>query len=505
MFRLSALCVVTVFGSAAFADMANNESHLSVIERTPEDIALIQSVTKPTTDFTQAEEFEELAGGDTTTFTMSSTDVFSQPSTNILQRNKLDFQIGNGLFKRSWQPAQTEVTGSDGLGPLFNTDACQACHIRNGRGHPPASAEGNAMSFVMRVSIPDTTAQDTQTIEGYFASKPEPTYGLQLQDFALEGHEPEAQIQVAYEYITIPLSEGEAATLRQPKYSVSNTAYGPLHPDTQYSPRVAQKMIGLGLLEAVATEDILTLADPEDSNGDGISGRPNSVRSAEFGHEMLGRFGHKASMPTLREQTAGALVADMGLSTSVFSMPWGDCTSDQSECRNAPHGIHATETHEVGDLALDLLTLYTRNLAVPARRNVNDPDVLRGKQVFYETGCTSCHTPKFVTQRLNDQDEQSFQLIWPYTDLLLHDMGDGLADNRPEAGATGREWRTPPLWGIGLTSQVSEHTYFLHDGRARSLLEAVLWHGGEAEAQKDAVVSMPKTDRDALITFLESL
>jgi CxxC motif-containing protein (DUF1111 family) len=154
---------------------------------------------------------------------------------------------------------------------------------------------------------------------------------------------------------------------------------------------------------------------------------------------------------------------------------------------------------------LDLVTFYSRNLAVPARRKMDDPQVLRGKQVFYETGCTSCHTPSFVTHRLQDQPEQSFQLIWPYTDMLLHDMGPALADNRPEARATGQEWRTPPLWGIGLTQQVSGHTYFLHDGRARSLLEAVLWHGGEAAAQRDTVVQLETADREALIAFLESL
>ncbi|MEL6979412.1 MAG: di-heme oxidoredictase family protein, partial [Pseudomonadota bacterium] len=144
------------------------------------------------------------------------------------------------------------------------------------------------------------------------------------------------------------------------------------------------------------------------------------------------------------------------------------------------------------------------------RRDVDDPIVLRGKEMFYEAGCISCHTPKHVTHRLETdgaaaQPEQSFQLIWPYTDLLLHDMGEGLADGRPEGEATGREWRTPPLWGVGLTEAVNGHTFYLHDGRARSLLEAVLWHGGEAQAARDHAAALPKADRDALIRFLESL
>jgi CxxC motif-containing protein (DUF1111 family) len=197
----------------------------------------------------------------------------------------------------------------------------------------------------------------------------------------------------------------------------------------------------------------------------------------------------------------------MGLSTALLPDPWGDCTQDQTTCRDAPHGQEADvrDGLEVDRESLDLVAFYSRNLGVPERRNVDDPQVLRGKEVFYSTGCQSCHTPKHVTHRLDGQPEQSLQLIWPHTDLLLHDMGPGLADNRPEGRASGSEWKTPPLWGIGLTQQVSGHTLFLHDGRARSLLEAILWHGGEAQSQRDAVASMNAEDRAALIAFLESL
>ncbi len=209
----------------------------------------------------------------------------------------------------------------------------------------------------------------------------------------------------------------------------------------------------------------------------------------------------------MREQSAGAFAGDMGLSSVLHPDPWGDCTEVQTDCRTAPHGQEpgVRDGLEVDGESLDLVAFYSRNLGVPARRNVDDPQVLRGKQVFYDSGCASCHRPKFVTHRLVDQPEQSFQLIWPYTDMLLHDMGEGLADNRPESRATGREWRTAPLWGIGLTETVSGHTQFLHDGRAANLLEAILWHGGEAQASRDAVIALPKPDRDALIAFLESL
>jgi CxxC motif-containing protein (DUF1111 family) len=222
---------------------------------------------------------------------------------------------------------------------------------------------------------------------------------------------------------------------------------------------------------------------------------------------MLGRFGLKAGAPTIREQSAGAFSGDMGLSTTLHPDPAGDCTTAQPTCLDAPNGQDPgiRDGLEVDGQSLDLVTFYSRNLGVPERRDFDDPKVLKGKELFYATGCPACHTPKFVTNRLADQPEQSFQLIWPYTDLLLHDMGPGLADNRPEGRATGTEWKTPPLWGIGLSPQVSGHSEYLHDGRARSLIEAILWHGGEAQSQTDAVAAMQTEDREALLAFLESL
>jgi len=261
----------------------------------------------------------------------------------------------------------------------------------------------------------------------------------------------------------------------------------------------------LGLLEAIPVQDLLANADPDDENGDGISGRPNIVWSLEYDEPMMGRFGHKAGMPTIMEQSAAAFAGDIGISTPLYPAPHGDCTDAQINCVTAPHGDGDIRVFEVDQTGMDLVAFYSRNLGVPERTNVDDPSVLRGKEVFHTAGCAACHTPAFVTHRMDDRPEHSFQLIWPYSDLLLHDMGEGLADNRPEARATGREWRTAPLWGIGRTEQVSGHTQFLHDGRARSLLEAILWHGGEAQAARDKVVSLPKADRDALIQFLENL
>jgi CxxC motif-containing protein (DUF1111 family) len=497
-----------LLGSATFAGSLD-EPHLNIIPRTPAEAARIASVTKLTTDFTSSAPFEEMSAGAATVRARLNADAFSQPSGNISFENELNFKVGNGLFRKLWVSSPSSTLASDGLGPIYNARSCQRCHVKDGRGHPPEADDNNAISMFLRVSIPDPEAgKDTAMIgeiEDYISTLPDPTYGTQLQDFAVQGHPAEYKLGVTYTNQEIILSDGETAHLRHPVYEATNLGYGPLHPDAMLSPRVAPQMIGLGLLEAIPAADILAGTDPDDLNDDGISGRTNIVWSAEYDQPMLGRFGLKAGAPTVREQSAGAFAGDIGISSPLFPNGAGECTVAQSDCQSAIHGDQDDRVTEIDDEGLDLVTFYSRNLAVPARRNVNDPDVLRGKEVFYQTGCTSCHQPSFVTHRLADQPEQSFQLIWPYTDMLLHDMGAGLADNRPEARATGLEWRTPPLWGIGLTQQVSDHTYFLHDGRARSLLEAVLWHGGEAAAQRDSVIEMPKDDRAALIKFLESL
>jgi CxxC motif-containing protein (DUF1111 family) len=276
--------------------------------------------------------------------------------------------------------------------------------------------------------------------------------------------------------------------------------------DTMTSLRIANPMIGLGLLEAIHPADILAKADPDDADGDGISGRPSLVRHPETGEIMLGRFGWKATSPTVRIQSAEAFAGDIGISTPVVTDAFGECSIRQQECRTMPTGVQKQlGAVEAPDPVLDLVAFYSRNLAVPARRDVDDPQVLHGKRLFYEAGCAACHTPKFVTSREASDEPLAFQLIWPYTDMLLHDMGEGLADGRPVGTASGREWRTAPLWGIGLTDTVNGHMQLLHDGRARGVLEAILWHGGEAKAARDRVVRMSPAEREALVRFVESL
>ncbi|MEZ5714918.1 MAG: di-heme oxidoredictase family protein [Paracoccaceae bacterium] len=482
-----------------------SDPHLDVIPRTADEARRIEAVTRPTADFSAPVAFEELSAGAATVRARKNKDAFSQPSANIGFDGELTFKVGNGLFRKIWVSSPASTLASDGLGPLFNARSCQRCHLKDGRGHPPEGPEDTAVSMFLRVSIPGGPEDAIAEIEDYFATRPDPVYGEQLQDFALPGIEAEYRLRIDYDEIEVALSDGETAWLRRPTYTAADLGYGPLHPQAMLSPRVAPQMIGLGLLEAIPAADILAHADPDDADGDGISGRPNIVMSREFGQPMLGRFGLKAGAPTVKQQSAGAFAGDIGISNPLYPEAWGECTEAQEACRAAPHGDGDDRIFEIDEEGLDLVTFYSRNLAVPARRDVDDPQVLRGKEVFYGTGCVACHRPAFVTHRLRDRPAQSFQLIWPYSDLLLHDMGEGLADNRPEARASGREWRTPPLWGIGLTERVSGHSYFLHDGRARSLLEAILWHGGEAKAARDTVVDMPQDDRAALIRFLESL
>lgn len=495
---------IVLAGSAAVADPLD-EPHLNIIPRTSSEMARITTVTALTEFFDAPQKFEEMSAGAATVRVTPDANAFSLSSGNLSFEDELDFKVGNGIFRKLWVSSPSSTLASDGLGPLYNARSCQRCHIKDGRGHPPEGPEDNSISMILRVAIPDASSDGIAEIEDYLAMLPEPNYGTQMQDFGLVGQPAEYSLQIDYEEIEVPLSGGGVAYLRDPTYTAANLGYGPLHPEAVLSPRVAPQMIGLGLLEAIPAADILALADPEDVDGDGISGRPNIVWSVEYDQPMLGRFGLKAGAPTVRHRSAGAFAVDIGISNPLFPAPWGDCTKAQSDCLAAPHGDADDRGFEIGGEGLDLVTFYSRNLGVPARRDADDPSVLHGKEVFYATGCTSCHRPAFVTHRLEDQPAQSFQLIWPYTDMLLHDMGAGLADNRPEARATGREWRTPPLWGIGLTEQVSGHTYFLHDGRARSLLEAILWHGGEAQPHRDAVVDMPAEDREALIRFLESL
>lgn len=494
----------------AGAPAALQDPALPALPRSKAEATRIRGVVAAPDDFSAPEPFEAMPGGAATSRKRPNQDAFSQSSANMPFERELDFKLGNGLFRKLWVSAPSSTRASDGLGPLYNARSCQRCHLKDGRGHPPmGEGEERSVSAFLRISIPaprDALPAALAAVEGYVATAPDPVYGGQLQDFGIPGMAAEYRLGVTWTEVPVTLSDGETASLRRPDWRAEALGYGPLAPGAMLSPRVAPQMIGLGLLEAIPAADILAAEDPEDADGDGISGRANIVWSQAAGRPLLGRFGLKAGMASIEEQSAAAFAGDIGISTPLFPAGAGDCMPAQTACLAAPDGGDPAHGGLEADAeAMRLVTFYARNLAVPARRDWDDPQVLRGKAVFHAAGCAACHTPKFVTARLTDRPEQSFQLIWPYTDLLLHDMGEGLADHRPEGRATGTEWRTAPLWGVGLTERVSGHTYFLHDGRARSLLEAVLWHGGEARAARDRVAEMPKDDRAALIRFLESL
>ena len=457
-------------------------------------LSLIACEQQP--EFTQAEPGEALSAGAATVRKFDH-NAFSQPSANLAPSRRLDFSVGNSFFRNPWVTAPATTTARDGLGPLFNTNACQNCHLKDGRGHPPGPDAVSAASMLVRLSIPAGPEHADMLIhQGVVA---EPTYGAQLQDMANPGVAPEGKVRVTYSSVPVRFADGTLVELRKPQLQITQLGYGDMHPETRFSARVAPPMIGLGLLEAVAEEDILAAADPDDADGDGVSGRANQVWDRAQQRTALGRFGWKAGQPNLNQQNADAFANDMGLTTTLITHD--NCTQAQPDCLAAVNG----GVPEVSDNILASVLFYSRNLGVPARRNVDAPEVLKGKSLFHQAGCQRCHTPSFTTSADASEPELASQLIRPYTDLLLHDMGEGLADGREEFLASGREWRTPPLWGIGLTQAVNGHTQFLHDGRARDLLEAILWHGGEAEAAKQQVLKFDADERAALLAFLNSL
>lgn len=500
----AALCATLAGFSTAIA--AGFDLPVKRTDLSEADLKRVTEVTRSTKDFSKAEQYEAMQAGAATSIDPVTEDSFSHISANIPFEEEQNFKLGNALFRKLWVSSPSSTQASDGLGPLFNARSCMSCHVNDGRGKPPEGGP-SALSMFLRLSRAARTPEEEKAIANAdILNFPDPVYGHQLQDLAVPGLAAEGRMTIRYDEETVTLGDGETVSLRRPHYAATNLAYGPLDASTTISARVAPAMIGLGLIEAIPAADILAHADPDDADGDGISGKAAVVRDHRSGEIALGRFGWKAQNATVRDQNADAFANDIGISTPDHPDAHGDCTETEKKCLAMPTGVQKRlGKEEAPGPILDLVTFYSENLAVPARRKASFPKTLKGKRIFYETGCISCHVPKFVTRRDVAEKAQSFQLIWPYSDFLLHDMGDGLADGQPVGLASGREWRTPPLWGIGLTRTVSGHSFFLHDGRARDLNEAILWHGGEAEKARNAFSALSKDDRAALITFLESL
>jgi CxxC motif-containing protein (DUF1111 family) len=431
------------------------------------------------------EQDEELSAGIRTNNDQSGL-AFSYQISGLNAQEKLDFFVGNSFFNQNWVEAPSSTTARDGLGPFFNARSCASCHFRDGRGEPFTNK-----GLLFRLSSPDIGTNGEPL--------PEINYGGQLSDNAIQGVPKEVQFITAYNEQSYTFPDGETFKLRTPSYTFTNLNYGALSSTAQFSPRVGQQVIGLGLIEAISENDILQRVDVSDANGDGISGKANYVYDVINKTHKLGRFGWKANVSNLYQQTAGAFLGDIGITSWLFKNE--NCTSIQNDCQMAING----GSPEIDSINLNHTVLYSRTLSVPIRRNFKDENVLLGKMIFRNIGCENCHASKYTTGNQAPIDALKNITIRPYSDFLLHDMGIALADNRQDFLADGREWRTQPLWGLGLIQTVNGHSFLLHDGRARNIIEAIMWHGGEAEASKNKFQNLSKNQREQLLAFLNSL
>lgn len=416
-------------------------------------------------------------------------EAYSHPVAGLPASALDTFQRGRIEFLQSWAvpPEGGEVSG---LGPLFNRISCASCHQKNGRGRSPDTPSESMLSMLVRLSIPG--------LGPHGSPLPHPAYGGQLNEEGTPGVPGEGRAAIHWQEKRLRLADGSTVNLRWPRLEFVDLAYGPID-GVLASPRVGQPAFGLGLLEAVPVATLEQIAAAQKKQG--LAGTFNRVWDVALQQEVPGRFGFKANSPNLRQQIAEAFLGDLGVTTPLF--PTAQCADNQAACRAAPQGKNQPE---LSARRLDDIEFYAAHLAPPARRNIDDPQVKRGERLFAASGCASCHVPQLPTAaHPRFPATLPAQTIAAYTDLLLHDMGEGLADGRPDGLASGSEWRTPPLWGIGLVKAVSFHTRFLHDGRARNLEEAILWHGGEGAAAQDRYVRLAREDRAAVLAFLESL
>ena len=423
------------------------------------------------------------AGGETTIFSETSI-AYSSPASNLFGNDLNNHFVGDALFEQAFVTAPSQVNG--GIGPIFNNTSCISCHPKDGRASFPSSL--NSLSgFFLRTSIPGTNQ--------FGGDIPTPGFGTQIQNQAIFGYQPEAKFQVAFSDIIETLADGTQIVLKKPTYSIVNS-YIPLPANAMLSPRIAPPVFGLGLLEEIPDANLIAFQDINDTNNDGISGKLNYVHDAVSGLTKIGRFGWKGNTATVFEQCAGAYNGDMGITNALFNIETGFGQTNGSD------GL--ADDPEVSQQTLENITLYIKTLAVPAPRNISNTNVRKGAQLFEQLECAKCHVPKQQTG-FSTITSLSHQTFYPYTDLLLHDMGNELADNRPDYLANGNEWKTRPLWGIGLSQVVNGHTQFLHDGRAKNITEAILWHGGEAQNSKNKFKQLSSNDRNNLLIFINSL
>lgn len=414
---------------------------------------------------------------------------YSLPLAGLSDAELREFAEGKVEFSARWV-APFLSSGDWGRGPQSNASSCIECHPGNGRGRAPDGPDEAPHSLVLQLAQRHTDASGR--------ALPHPAYGRQLNSHGTLGKLiEEGQFRIDYQTRRVKLADGATVDLRVPGVRITALWFGPLGDETILSPRIAQPVFGLGLLDAVTESTLLAIAERQ--RGMGFNGRPNLVRDKLTGATIAGRFGHKATEPHLAQQIAAAFHGEMGVNSDLF--PGDECWPIQEEC----YPIETVLGAEVTDMQRATVLDYLRMLAPPSRRDIDDPGVRRGAELFDQARCSVCHLPSINITLTKDQMGERDYVIEPYTDLLLHDMGEGLADGYRTFSAGGRDWRTAPLWGLGLRKAVNGNDNLLHDGRARSVTEAILWHGGEAGVSRHAFITMTAQERQALLEFLGSL
>lgn len=448
-----------------------------------------------------------LAGAATPAPVVAANAVYLQPVANLSAEQQRQFGAGETMFRtiwlvfpampvqNNWQYMRPRGGYAWGLGPTFIANACVACHVQAGRGKTVERSSSTVFQQLLRISLPGAGPHG--------APRPHPDYGSQLQVFDVisadrqQVRQGEADVFIDWQNETLTLSEGEQVELRRPKIRIESLSFGPLGEQIMTSLRNAPPIFGLGYLAAVSEDDILQMARAQQAAG--LNGRPNYVRDDINDRTTIGRFGWKSNQPSIRQQIGAAFLHDMGITSSLY--PAQNCPPAQTYCKVAPPGDAA----ELFADEFDDLSFWVQALDAPPRRDHDRADVLRGEKLFAQLHCAQCHQPQLKTAADTPFPALANRVFYPYTDLLLHDMGEGLADGRPDFHAGPRDWRTAPLWGIGLSQQVNGSTHLLHDGRARTVTEAILWHGGEAQHARDAFVRLSRDERAAVVAFVNSL
>ena len=420
--------------------------------------------------------------------------LYAQPVSGLDAAQMRLFDDGLRQFRAPWT-VFPRADGEWGLGPYFHANSCAGCHVNVGRGAVDEASSRPVFQLLVRLSV--------QHPQRSGATAPHPAYDGQLQPFSIFGPttEPisgEADVHVAWEPHKIVLADGDEILLRRPKLTIVNAKFGELNPQVMTSLRNTPALFGLGYLDAVPEADILALAEAQKALG--FNGRPNYVADDSTGRPRLGRFGWKANQPSISQQVAAAHLGDMGITSSLY--PDDDCTGTEVQCLNFGY---KKGKPELTDAAWQAVNHFMAATDVPRPRHVDEAQVRRGGQLFREMNCAVCHVPELKTGKYDPLPALEGRRFHAYTDLLLHDMGDALADGRPDFRAGGRDWRTAPLWGIGVSARVNGSVDLLHDGRARDVTEAILWHGGEAQGARDGFAKLRREDRDALVAFVNSL